>query len=115
MSQISNSDTMRQSSKTGGTKMTKNFGFYMLYWLAFGAVGGLLTPVVYGADEHFWPIKAQQVAWGLLFGAICGMLFTILQNTWNKGRSKMKSRVGAVGIWMGAKFAWAGAAALLAA
>lgn len=80
----------------------KDVGYYMMWWLFFGALGGFVTPV--GVSGERWPTEGVQVLWGLFFGGVCGLVFTLSQNTFNKSRNKPASWGIAIAIWMGMKF-----------
>ena len=99
--------------------LMKNFGRYMLRWLIFGAIAGLVTPVISpnasGAmpESYFWSVKLQQLLWGLPFGAICGLVFTLAQNLFNKTRSKGTTWGLIIGVWLLVKFAYVGVGLLV--
>lgn len=102
--------------------MKKNAVYYMAMWLAFGFVAGaisqpVLSPNADGtmSEGYYWVTVLGKAEWGLLFGAICGVLFTIYQNIWNKDRVRNKAWAGGIAIWMGVKFLWVGVASILAA
>ena len=80
---------------------------YMLRWLIFGVIAGSLQPVV-GNFENFWMQKFYQALSGLPFGFACGLVFTILQNTFNVLRTRWKSWLIVFVTWMGMKFVFVG-------
>ena len=76
----------------------KNFDYYIVRWVLFGAIGGLLTPVL--EPEHaFWTIKSYQIISGLISGLICAVIFTPVQNNLNKEKSKFKTWAFVILIW----------------
>jgi hypothetical protein len=79
----------------------KDMRYYMTWWLFFGALAGLFTPVT---STAFWSTKGVQVLRGLFFGAVCGLVFTLLQNTFNRSRNKHASWGIAIATWMGMRF-----------
>jgi len=79
----------------------KDMRYYMTWWLFVGALAGLFTPVT---SPDFWSTKGVKVFRGLLFGAACGLVFTLLQNTVNRPRKEPVSWVLAIVIWMGMRF-----------
>lgn len=104
----------RAPSDIGGDALTAvslrtNFGHYMAWWLFWVGLGGLLTPVVApNADGamppgYFWEVKIQQLMWGLMAGAVCGILFTAFQNTVNKQRRKVVSWAIAMAVLIAVK------------
>lgn len=86
----------------------KDFNYYLVRWLCFGAVGGLVTPVLTHAGS-FWAAKGQQVLWGLLFGTVCCVAFTLGQNYYNPSRRRGLTWAIGIAVWMGVKFAFYGA------
>ncbi len=91
--------------------LKKDLVYYMVRWLAFGAVTGLFTPVIshHAATEGFlWGMKFEHFIWGLLFGAACGYAFTLFQNRFNAKRDRKVTFSIAAALWMGFNFAFAG-------
>lgn len=92
------------------------FGTYLWRWCLFGFIGASLMPV-YGdaARDAFWTAKLMQGLDGLLFGVVCAVVFTPIQNKTNPRRHRGMSWANIIGVWMAAKFAFAGLAQLFAA
>ena len=88
--------------------LMKNWKHYMFWWCIWMGLGGMTQPVA-TEDGTFWMVKAIQLAWGVAFGMVCAIIFTIGQNTLNVARKKWLSWVIALVVWMGMKFAVAGA------
>lgn len=84
-------------------KYFKDFGYYLIRWLLLGGIGNLLQPVYENLD-HFWLMKSYQVAYGLFFGFICAVIFTLIQNKLNFERKRAKTWGIAIAVWMSAKF-----------
>ncbi len=82
------------------------FGTYLWRWLLFGALAGLAVPVIgtgpNGAmpDGYFWHVKLQQFGFGVFFGLVCAVVFTLLQNTLNKQRRRGVSWAILIGTWL---------------
>lgn len=55
-------------------------------------------------DGFFWDVKIQQVGFGLFFGFVCAVVFTLLQNTLNKNRNRGVSWTILIFTWLGIKF-----------
>lgn len=97
------------------------FMTYLWRWLFFGAIAGFATPVISPAadgtmpDGYFSHVKLQQIGFGLIFGLVCAIVFTLLQNTLNKQRNRGASWAILVGTWLGVKFAFYGVSAALGA
>lgn len=91
----------------------KDLSYYMVRWLAFGAVTGIFSPIVSHnamTSAFVWGEKAQHLVWGILFGAACGYAFTWLQNRFNMGRDR-KRTLGIIAVmWTGFNIAFAGMA-----
>jgi hypothetical protein len=80
----------------------KDFAYYALWFLIWGALFSFLQPVTTEqmAGTSFWSVKMQQSMLGLGFGAICAIAFTILQNNFNNARRKWLSWILAIGTWV---------------
>jgi len=91
------------------------FGTYLWRWLLFGALGGLVTPVVNplasGAmpEGYFAHVKLLQLGLGLLFGLVCAFVFTPLQNTMNKDRKRGATWAIIIFTWLAMKAVFYGA------
>lgn len=83
------------------------FRTYAWRWLLFGFLAGVATPVATG-DGDYGFVKAIQIANGLFFGLVCAVVFTLLQNRLNAGRSRGRSWAILIGTWMGVKFLFVG-------
>src|SRR5450759_581389 len=67
---------------TPDADLWKSWRVYLVRWLIFGAVAGLLQPVVNNFDQ-FWEQKLYQMLSGLPFGLACAVVFTLAQNKLN--------------------------------
>ena len=72
---------------------------YSVRWLLLGEIVQLLQPTVNDIDQY-WQQKLYQALTGLIFGALCAVIFTLAENTLNVVRIKWKSWLIAVGTWM---------------
>lgn len=72
---------------------------YTVRWLLFGGIVGLAQPVL-EASEHYWLEKLYQGLFGLLFGAVCAMVFTFSENRFNGPRIKWKSWLLVIATWL---------------
>jgi uncharacterized membrane protein len=84
--------------------MLRDWGYYSLWWavvFAIVAIANGLQPL--SALNHFWSAKLEQLVWGAWFGLVCAFLFTIVQNGLNKSRSKVRSWIFALVIWVAMK------------
>ena len=91
--------------------LKKDLLYYMVRWLAFGAVAGFFSPVTPhgGVTEGFvWGTRLEHLLVGLLFGTACGYAFTLSQNRFNTKRNRKISWSIAIALWMGFNFAFAG-------
>lgn len=86
-----------------GHSLRKDFGYYMAWWLLFGALAGF-TEFVDSSWVSIWQAKLHFVFWGLVFGASCGIVFTFLQNKYNRARIKPTTWGFAILTWMVMKF-----------
>lgn len=86
---------------------------YTVRWLLFGLVVSVFQPIV-DELEHFWLQKFYQALVGLLFGAICAVIFTLAENKFNQPRVKWKSWLLVVATWLLVKVAFVSAIALSA-
>lgn len=88
------------SSRPG---LWKHWQGYLVRWLMFGVVVELFQPVVNDMDQY-WLQKLQLAVFGLFFGAVCAVAFTLAQNTLNVARVKWKSWSIVIATWMAVKF-----------
>lgn len=72
---------------------------YTVRWLIFGGIVGMFQPVTED-NSQFWEQKAQQGLFGLMFGAVCAVLFTLAENKFNGPRVKWKSWLLVVATWL---------------
>lgn len=72
---------------------------YTVRWLLFGVIVGLFQPIIDDADQY-WLQKLYQGLFGLFFGAVCGIVFTLAENTLNVLRVKWKSWLIVVATWL---------------
>lgn len=84
----------------------------MARWLIFGVVVEVYQPVI-GPSGHFWQEKLQQTGVGLLFGALCALVFTLAENTFNVPRVQWKSCFLALATWLLVKVSFVSAMAAL--
>ena len=95
--------------------LKKDLFYYMVRWLAFGAVAGLFTPVAPHdamTESFVLGTKLQHLLIGLLFGAACGYAFTLFQNGFNAKRNRKVTFSIAAALWLGFNIAFAGIAML---
>lgn len=50
-------------------------------------------------DTGLWVAKLHQAMFGTVFGIICALVFTLLQNGFNRPRTKSISWIFAIGSW----------------
>ena len=72
---------------------------YTVRWLIFGCITGLFQPIVDDID-HYWLQKLYQALFGIFFGVVCAIMFTLLENSYNALRIKWKSWVIVVMTWL---------------
>lgn len=72
---------------------------YTVRWLIFGCITGIFQPIVDDID-HYWLQTLHQALFGIFFGVICAIMFTLLENTFNALRAKWKSWVIVVTTWL---------------
>lgn len=102
------------NATTASPSLFFRFITYMWRWLLFGAIGGLVTPVVGPSadgsmpDGYFGQVKMLQIGFGIFFGLICAIVFTLLQNTLNKSRKRGISWAILIFTWLAVKFAFYG-------
>ena len=75
---------------------------YTVRWLMFGGITGLFQPVADGSD-HYALQRLYQLLFGLFFGAVCAVLFTLAENTLNTPRARWKSWAIMVATWLAVK------------
>lgn len=92
-------------------------GTYAAWWLLFSLVAATLQPVIVTNGESYEHLKRLQMLTALpiaiTFGIVCALVFTLLQNLWNKGRKKSTSWMYVFLVWLGMKFAFIGVVYLL--
>ncbi len=64
----------------------------------------MFQPIVDDLD-HYWLQKLYQALFGLLFGAVCAVVFTLAENTFNVLRLKWKTWLIVIATWLAVKFA----------
>ena len=72
---------------------------YLVRWLIFGSITSIFLPIVDDLD-HYWTQKLYQALVGLLFGAVCALVFTLAENTYNEQRVKWKSWLIVAATWL---------------
>ena len=74
---------------------------YTVRWLIFGGIVGLFQPVA--DSDRYWEQTLYQGLFGLLFGAICAVVFTLSENRFNTPRVKWKSWLLVTLTWLAVK------------
>ncbi len=72
---------------------------YTVRWLIFGGIVGMFQPIVDDID-HYWLQKLYQGLFGLLFGAVCAVVFTLAENKLNGPRDKWKTWLLVISTWL---------------
>lgn len=75
---------------------------YTVRWLLFGCITGMFQPIADDLD-NYWIQKLYQALFGLFFGAVCAVVFTLAENTYNAPRVQWKSWVIVVATWLAVK------------
>lgn len=75
---------------------------YTVRWLLFAEIVQLFQPIDAELDTY-WQEKLYQALSGLLFGAVCAVVFTLSENTFNVPRVKWKSWLIVAGTWLAVK------------
>jgi hypothetical protein len=75
---------------------------YTVRWLLFGGITGLFQPIVDDLD-HDWLQGLYQFLFGLFFGAVCAVVFTLAENTLNTPRVNWKSWSILIATWLSVK------------
>ena len=80
----------------------KNFGYYTIWFVVWGALFSFLQPVTseQTAGTAFSAVTIQRTLLGAGFGVICAIVFSILQNGINGRRRKWLSWLLAIGTWI---------------
>jgi hypothetical protein len=76
----------------------KDAGDYAGWYMLWGVVFACLQPVG-AAQTSLWAAKLHQALFGAGFGFACALAFTILQNGFNRPRTKSISWIFAIGCW----------------
>ncbi len=79
---------------------------YTFRWLMFGGITGLFQPIV-DDPEHYALQRLYQVLFGLFFGALCAVVFTLAENTFNRPRVNWKSWSILLATWLTVKLVFA--------
>jgi len=79
----------------------KDFGNYAGWFVIWGALFASAFPVTAARlnGTSFWAVKADQALLGAGFGIVCALTFTLLQNGFNRARTKSISWIFAIGSW----------------
>jgi hypothetical protein len=85
---------------------------YTVRWLIFGGIVGLFQPVVDDSDRY-WEQTLYQGLFGLLFGAVCAVVFTLSENRFNTPRVKWKSWLLVVSTWLAVKVVFVSTLAII--
>ena len=83
---------------------------YTVRWLIFGGIVGMFQPLVDDIDQY-WVQKLHQALFGLFFGAICAVVFTLAENSLNVLRVNWKSWLIVVTTWLVVKLVFVSAMA----
>lgn len=59
----------------------------------------MFQPLVDDLD-HYWIQKLYQALFGLFFGSVCAVVFTLIENTYNALRTKWKSWIILIATWL---------------
>ena len=74
---------------------------YTVRWLLFSEIVQLFQPVADG--DAYWSSKLEQALLGLAFGAVCALVFTASENTYNPTRVNWKSWLIVALTWIAVK------------
>lgn len=74
---------------------------YAVRWLLFSEIVQLFQPVADG--DAYWQSKFEQAVLGLVFGAVCALIFTASENTFNTARVNWKSWLIVALTWIAVK------------
>ena len=79
----------------------KDLGNYAGWFVIWGALFASVFPVTADRlkETPFWAAKADQALLGAGFGITCALAFTMLQNGYNRARTKSISWIFAIGSW----------------
>lgn len=79
----------------------RNADYYAGWYVFWGIVASLVLPGAShpGLAHGYWSGKAHQALLGAGFGLTCALMFTILQNGFNRSRTKSISWIFAIGSW----------------
>ena len=83
---------------------------YLTRWLTFGVVVNVFQRIE--DNDHFWRQQAIQVGFGLLFGLVCAVVFTIAENKLNTPRVNWKTWLIVFATWVVVKTVFVTAIAL---
>jgi hypothetical protein len=72
---------------------------YLARWLLFGLVVSFYQPTEDQLDPD-WLQRLCQALWGLLFGSVCAVVFTLAENTLNVTRAKWKTWALVTATWL---------------
>ncbi|MDD2926964.1 hypothetical protein [Rhodoferax sp.] len=78
---------------------------YTVRWVLFGLVVHVFQPIEDDV-EPLWLYKLDQALTGLLFGAVCSLVFTWTENRFNTPRVQWKSWLIVAGTWLCVKTAF---------
>lgn len=95
-----------------GTGLWTRWWGYLVRWLVFGLVIHIFLPVPEG-DGYFWAQKLDQALLGLVFGLVCAVVFTVVENKLNTPRVKWKTWGLVIATWLFVKTAFVSGIALL--
>lgn len=76
----------------------KDAGDYAGWYMLWGVVFACLQPVAPGTAS-LWAAKLHQALFGAGFGLSCAMVYLVLQNGFNRPRTKSISWIFAIGCW----------------
>ena len=104
------STTTKKNESSVGSGVWKRWRGYLARWLLFGGIVGMFQPIEDDL-ENFGLQKLYQALFGLFFGAVCAVVFTLAENTLNAQRAKWKSWLIVISTWLAVKLVFLGAMA----
>lgn len=74
---------------------------YAVRWLLFSEIVQLFQPTP--DTDLYWQYKLDQALLGLAFGAVCALVFTAAENTFNAARNSAKTWLLVALTWIAVK------------
>jgi hypothetical protein len=75
----------------------RNADYYVGWYVFWGMLFSIILPA--SGSRPFWTAKIHQAMFGAGFGLACALMFMILQNGFNRSRTKSISWIFAIGSW----------------